>query len=174
LPADLENGRSSDGADRDPEQRRYLERFAMALADAGYPRTAARVFSALLLSPDGSSTAAELGELLGVGPSAVSGGVNYLLRTGMAIRERRPRQRRDHYRVHQVAWFEALTSSDSVYRRFEDVAREGAEIFGSRTEIGARLAHTERFFAFLRAEIPKLALTWNDLDRDGPERTSTA
>jgi DNA-binding transcriptional regulator GbsR (MarR family) len=60
-------------------------------------RIRARVFSALLLSPDGKQTATELGELLGVGPSAISGGVNYLLRTGMAVREREPGQRRDHY-----------------------------------------------------------------------------
>ncbi|QFU89659.1 hypothetical protein [Amycolatopsis sp. YIM 10] len=80
----------------------------------------------------------------------------------MAVREREPGQRRDHYRVHQVAWFEALTTSDSVYRRFKDVAREGTDIFGSQTEIGTRLAHTERFFAFLRAEIPQLMRKWKD------------
>jgi DNA-binding transcriptional regulator GbsR (MarR family) len=168
MEVDEENSRVRDEAGQDAEQRRYLERFAMVLADSGYPRMAARVFSALLLSPDGKRTAAELGELLDVGPSAVSGGVNYLLRTGMAVREREPGQRRDHYRVHQVAWFEALTTSDSVYRRFEDVSREGAEIFGSRTEVGTRLAHTERFFAFLRAEIPQLMRKWKELDTHRP------
>jgi predicted transcriptional regulator len=157
----------SDGTSQDAEEQRFLERFAMVLSDSGYPRMAARVFSALLLSPDGTRTAAELAELLGVGPSAISGGINYLLRTGMAVRERDPGQRRDHYSVHQLAWFEALTTSDNVYRRFEDVAHEGTGIFGTRTEVGARLAQTERFFAFLRKEIPQLMQKWKDLDATG-------
>lgn len=78
----------SDGPSQDAEQRRYLDRFAMVLADSGYPRMAAKVFSALLPSPDGKRTAAELGEQPEVGPSAIPGGVNYLLRTGMAVRGR--------------------------------------------------------------------------------------
>ncbi|CAM3906690.1 MarR family transcriptional regulator [Kibdelosporangium persicum] len=154
----------NDGTNQDSDERRFLERFAVVLSDSGYPRMAARVFSALLLSPNGKRTAAELVELLGVGPSAISGGINYLLRTGMAVRERDPGQRRDHYGVHQLAWFEALTSSDNVYRRFEDVAHEGTKIFGTRTEVGARLAQTERFFAFLREEIPQLMRKWRELD----------
>ncbi|MCG8925647.1 GbsR/MarR family transcriptional regulator [Lentzea sp. CC55] len=157
----------NDGTSQDTEERRFLERFAVVLSDSGYPRMAARVFSALLMSPTGKRTAAELVELLGVGPSAISGGINYLLRTGMAIRERDPGQRRDHYGVHQLAWFEALTSSDSVYRRFEDVAKEGTKIFGPDTEVGARLAQTERFFAFLRQEIPQLMRKWREMDSSG-------
>ncbi|MBP2327940.1 putative transcriptional regulator [Kibdelosporangium banguiense] len=159
----------SDATSQDTEERRFLERFAVVLSDSGYPRMAARVFSALLLSPNGTRTAAELAELLGVGPSAISGGINYLLRTGMAVRERDPGQRRDHYSVHHVAWFEALTSSDTIYRRFEDIAREGTEIFGTRTDVGDRLAQTQRFFAFLREEIPQLTRKWKNLDAHRPD-----
>ncbi len=93
--------------------------------------------------------------------------MKYLLRTGMAVRERDPGQRRDHYSVHQVAWFEALTSSDTVYRRFEDIAHEGTEIFGTQTEVGVRLAQTERFFAFLREAIPQLMQQRKDRDAAG-------
>ncbi|GAA3219955.1 GbsR/MarR family transcriptional regulator [Nonomuraea helvata] len=85
----------------------FLERFAMLMPESGYPRMAARVFAALLVSDDGSLTAAELADRLQVGPSAISGAVKYLMRIGMVSRKRDPGERRDRYRVDQMAWFTA-------------------------------------------------------------------
>jgi DNA-binding transcriptional regulator GbsR (MarR family) len=151
-------------AGRDAVAREFLERFAVVLSDSGYPRMAARVFSALLLSPDGKRTAAELGELLDVSPSAISGAMKYLMHTGIATREREPGERVDHYRVRQNAWFEASTASDAIYSRFEEVSAEGVAVFGAETPQGSRLAETQRFFAFLRDEIPRLMRDWAELD----------
>ena len=53
--------------------RRFIERFALDLADAGMPRMPARVFAAILSAEDGRCTAAELAQLLRVSPAAVSG-----------------------------------------------------------------------------------------------------
>ncbi|MEU6712193.1 MarR family transcriptional regulator [Nonomuraea sp. NPDC046802] len=142
------------------DARGFRERFAMVMSESGYPRMAARVFAALLVSDDGSLTAAELAEELQVGPSAISGAVKYLMRVGMVIRERDPGERRDRYRVDQVAWFTAAVSSDEVFRRFEDGAREGLKVFDVGTPVGARLEETRRFFAFLRREVPQLLTKW--------------
>jgi DNA-binding transcriptional regulator GbsR (MarR family) len=153
-------------ADRRPaaDAMAFLERFAVIMSDAGYPRMAARVLAALLIADDGRRTAAELADLLQVGPPAVSGAVKYLTQVGMVARERAPGERRDRYRVDHTAWYAAAASSDEVFRRFEDGARDGVEVLGTDTPAGARMDETRRFFAFLRAEVPQLLHKWNEVN----------
>lgn len=142
----------------------FLERFAMIMSESGYPRMAARVFAALLVSDDGRLTAAELAERLQVGPPAISGAVKYLMHVGMVARERDPGERRDSYRIDHVAWFTAALSSDAIFRRFEEGAREGLEVFDLDTPVGARLEETRRFFGFLRREVPQLMVKWQEME----------
>ena len=98
------------GAGRDEEAvRRFIERFALDLSDAGMARMPARAFAAILSTDDGRCTAAELAELLQVSPAAVSGAVRYLLQVRLVSREREPGERRDHYRISSDTWYEAIT-----------------------------------------------------------------
>ena len=86
---------SADAAGRDADAvRRFIERLASVLADAGFPRMPARVFAALLASEPGRLNAAELAELLQVSPAAVSGSVRYLSQVGLVSRESEPGSRR--------------------------------------------------------------------------------
>ncbi|MCG5213401.1 MarR family transcriptional regulator [Streptosporangium soli] len=145
------------------DERWFLEHFAMIMSGSGYPRMAARVFSAILLSEEGRRTAGELAEVLDAGPPAISGAVKYLTQVGMVIRERAPGQRRDHYRIHESAWYGALGPANEVFRRFEEGAREGVAVFGADTPIGARLEETRSFFAYLGAEVPRMLRTWSEM-----------
>jgi DNA-binding transcriptional regulator GbsR (MarR family) len=72
----------------------------------------ARVFVALLVSDDGRRTAAELAEMLKVSPAAISNAVRYLQQVRLAVREREPGERRDHYRLYDDTWYEAVTQRD--------------------------------------------------------------
>ncbi|MFI7701716.1 GbsR/MarR family transcriptional regulator [Nonomuraea sp. NPDC049480] len=108
-----------------------------------------------------------------VGPSAVSGAVKYLMRVGIVTRERDPGERRDHYRVDQTAWYKAAASSDEVFRRFEEGARDGADVLGTDTPAGARMDETRRFFAFLRSEVPLLLHKWNELNAQPAEQPAS-
>ena len=158
------------GGDQESAAARFLERFAMIMSESGYPRMAARVFAAILISEEGRLTAAELAGQLRAGPPAISGAVKYLMSVGMITRERDPGQRRDHYRVDQSAWYKAALSSDEVYRRFEEGAHDGLAVFSPDTPAGARLEEIQRFFAFLRSEIPGLLHKWqqlNTVSKDG-------
>jgi DNA-binding transcriptional regulator GbsR (MarR family) len=88
------------GTGRDDEAvRRFIERFALTMAEAGMPRMAWRVLAAILSAEDGRCTAAELAEMLRVSPAAVSGAVRYLLQVELITREREPGERRHHYRT---------------------------------------------------------------------------
>jgi DNA-binding transcriptional regulator GbsR (MarR family) len=146
----------------DEEIAAFIERYAEALTRSGWPRMMSRVFSCLMASEDGRRTAAELSELLHVGAPAISGGVKALLQSGLVVREREPGQRRDHYRVREDVWFRAVTGNDANLARWQEASEEGARLLGPDTEAGARFDETRRFFAFLRAELPRLMERWHE------------
>lgn len=151
----------ADGSGRDEAAvSRFVEWFALTLAEAGFPRMAARVFVGILIADDGRRTAAELAELLQVSPAAVSGGVRYLVQVGLAVREREPGQRRDHYRVHDDLWYEAITREGEMFARWEKGLADGVEALDPSTPAGARVDDTRKFFAFMRGEFPQLMTKW--------------
>ncbi|WP_045703013.1 GbsR/MarR family transcriptional regulator [Streptomyces rubellomurinus] len=139
---------------------RFVERFALHLSEAGFPRMPARVFVAILVSEDGQRTAAELGEVLRVSPAAVSGAVQYLVQVGLVARDRKPGERRDHYRLYDDTWYEALTRQDSLYTRWEQDLRDGMAAVGPDSAAGARLEETRQFFGFLREEFSRVMDDW--------------
>ena len=97
-------------AGRDEEAvRRFIERFALNLVEAGMARMPARVFAGVLVAEDGRQTAAELAELLQVSPAAISGAIRYLTQLRLVSREREPGERIDHYRISSDTWYEAVT-----------------------------------------------------------------
>jgi DNA-binding transcriptional regulator GbsR (MarR family) len=160
------------GAGRDEEAvRRFIERFAVTMADAGMPRMPARVFAAILSAEDGRCTAADLAAGLGVSPAAVSGAVRYLLQTQLISREREPGERRDHYRTSGGNWYEAMAQRDAIMARWEQDLQEGIKAVGPDTPAGHRLEETRRFYAFLREELAAILRHWRarrDATSTGP------
>ncbi|MFC4908447.1 GbsR/MarR family transcriptional regulator [Actinomadura gamaensis] len=139
---------------------RFVERFASTLADAGWPRMAARVFVALLATDSGALTAAELSDELRVSPAAVSGAVRYLSHLDLISREREIGTRRDLYRVDNEAWQGALSNRDQALVRWAAGLAEGSELLGPDTPAGRRLAESAEFFEFIRREIQTIMERW--------------
>ena len=151
------------GSTRDLDAlRRFIERFASALADAGMARMPARVFVALLATDAGRLTAAELAELLQVSPAAISGAVRYLEQVNLVSREGEPGSRRDYYRVHDDAWYEAALQRERLLARWQASTREGIEVLGADTPAGRRLAETLEFYDFIGGEMPALLERWRE------------
>jgi DNA-binding transcriptional regulator GbsR (MarR family) len=152
------------GVGRDEEAvRRFVERFALDLTDSGMARMPARVFAALLANDAGRLTAAELAELLGVSPAAISGAVRYLSQIGMVSRGREPGERRDHYQVSSDMWYEVLARRDQLLLRWEQDLQDGIKAVGPDTPAGVRLEENRRYFEFLRHEAPKVMARWQEL-----------
>jgi DNA-binding transcriptional regulator GbsR (MarR family) len=141
---------------------RFVESFAAVLTEAGFPRMPARVFGALLASDSGTMTSMELADLLRVSPAAISGGVRYLMQINLVSREHEPGSRRDRYRVHNDAWYEAMARRDRVLSRCEHSLREGIELFGRDTGAGARMAETLAFFEFIQSQLHMLLVRWRE------------
>ena len=149
------------GRQRDPEAvALFIARFASALVDPGMAGMPSRVFVALLASDSGRLSSSELAEVLAVSPAAISSAVRYLTQLNPASRERQPGSRRDYYRVHEDAWYEAAIRRDQMLARWKTSAAEGVEALGRNTPAGARIAETVAFFECLQTEMPALLQRW--------------
>jgi predicted transcriptional regulator len=151
--------------DRDPAAvRRFIETFTGHLAQAGFPRTPARIFVALLTSDSSSLTAAELAELLETSPASVSSGVRYLIQTGLIVAEGEPGTRRHHYRMPDNVWQDIVRLRDRLFTRWAAELRRGADVLGPGSPAGARMTDTVRYFEFISAEMSGLLARWDEVN----------
>jgi hypothetical protein len=149
------------GPARDDEAvRRFVERFALNLTEAGMARMPARVFATVLVAEDGRRTAAELAGQLSVSPAAVSGAVRYLTQLRLLARGREPGERVDHYRVSSGTWYEAIARRDEMVARWLVDLADGVKAVGPGTAAGARLEETRAFFTYLLEEVPRMLDRW--------------
>jgi DNA-binding transcriptional ArsR family regulator len=147
--------------ERDDEAvSKFIERFALVLAESGVPRMPARVFVGLLASEDGQLTAGELADLLSVSPAAISGAVRYLTQVHLVVREREPGSKRDHYRVRGSSWYESAMNREHLLTLWSEALLEGMGAVGENTDAGARLRESVEFFEFLQVEIPLVLDRW--------------
>jgi DNA-binding transcriptional regulator GbsR (MarR family) len=152
-------------AHRDPaDVRRFIERFTALLAQAGFPRTPARIFVALLTADDSSLTAAQLADLLQTSPASVSSGARYLVQVGLITAEGEPGSRRQHYRMSVDVWQDIVTLRDRQFTRWAAELTDGVRILGSDTPAGLRMAQTVRYFEFISAEMAGLLERWRQRD----------
>jgi DNA-binding MarR family transcriptional regulator len=155
------DARSSAGPDA-IAVRRFVERFALLLTDAGWPRMPARVFACLLADEKDSLTAGELAARLSVSPAAVSGAVRYLVQLGLIVRDREPGSRSDHYAVDDLVWQRTWIERLRQLRRWQDSLTEGIGTVGPDSGAVHRLGEARRFFAFIEAEMAGVLDRWRE------------
>jgi len=139
---------------------RFIERLADLLVNTGISRMPSRVFAALMVSEEGSLTAAELAERLRASPAAVSGAVRYLIGVRMIERRRPIGSRRDEYWLHGENWFELLMHRDQLLLAWANQMKDGAATVGADTSAGRRMNHTAMFFDFLYDEMHAVMDRW--------------
>jgi len=140
---------------------RVVERLASRITEIGMPRMPARVLAALIASPDGALTAAELGERLSISSGAVSTAVQSLVRIGLITREYVPGSRRDLYRIREDPWPEVFGIRSRWLLSFADTAAENAdELDGDADGSGARLAEMRDFALFVVPKLDEIVVAW--------------
>lgn len=155
----------SAGAARSDAVARFVERFALLLTEAGWPRTPARVFACLLADDDGRLTARELATRLQISPAAVSGGVRYLAQVHLVVRERDPGARRDHYRCADDVWARSFQQQTAQLKRWEEGLAEGVALIGADTPAGRRLDDSRALFRLMQDELPAMLQRWQEEHR---------
>jgi DNA-binding transcriptional regulator GbsR (MarR family) len=154
-------------SDGDDALLRFIERFALMLTEAGWPRMPARVFACLLCEDSGWLTAGGLASRLRVSPAAISGAVRYLIQIGLVSREREPGARTDHYRIDDDPWYEAITRRNDALVRWDEALAEGVKMLGAGAAAGRRLEESREFFAFLHDEMAQMMERWRQRQRAG-------
>lgn len=154
------------GTSRDPVAvRGFIERFTAQLTQAGFPRTPARIFVALLTSDSSRLTAAELGELLQASPASISGGVRYLIQVGLVAADGEPGSRRQHYWMSERVWQDIVRLRDRQFTRWAAELQEGVRILGAGSPAGLRMAETVSYFEFISSEMAGLLARWDSRDQ---------
>jgi DNA-binding MarR family transcriptional regulator len=144
------------------EVSQFVERFAGILTNSGVPSMSARVMGAMLVSPNGTLTAAELAESLKISQPAVSGAVRQLIQVSFISRERLPGSRKDHYRIREDVFAAILERRNLALSEWEASSRNGAALFGHDTPVGRRLVEAADFFAFIHADMDQMIKNWRE------------
>ncbi|MFK4085587.1 GbsR/MarR family transcriptional regulator [Kribbella sp. NPDC020789] len=144
-----------------PEEiSQYVERFAGVMANSGVPTMSARVMGRMLVSPNGTMTAAELAETLQISQPAVSGAVRQLIQMSFISRERMPGSRKDHYRIREDVFAAILERRNQALTEWAAASSHGAGLFGPDTTVGRRLAEAADFFTFVHADLEQTMKEW--------------
>nr|WP_308102897.1 MULTISPECIES: helix-turn-helix domain-containing protein [unclassified Nocardia] len=135
----------------------YMADLAAILVETGMPRTAAGVMACLFTSETSSRTAAELAQYLRVSAATISKAVGLLQQHGLIRRDRDGRSRRHRYSLDENAGLHSAVIGVRANQRFASTALRGAEIFGTDTTVGIRLASAGRFLELLGDDILRAA-----------------
>lgn len=162
-PAAPAAGDPADVVRLEPGVRRIpdaAETSAAVLTAAGFPKMPARALMALVVSEDGALTAAELADVLGASPAAVSGAVRYLQTVGFAHRVSQPGSRRDRYALPEDLWYVATLRQNPVYDRLGSLSANLADELPAGSAARARAEDMARFYRFIAQRMPGLLDEW--------------
>lgn len=130
------------------------------LVRTGLARMPARVFAFLSTAESGGSTAAELVHRLRVSPASISTAVSYLHEQRMIRREREPQQRAYRYVIDEDVWYHSALASAQRSASVAAAAKRGADLLGTDTPAGHRLAEMSAFLDVLSGDLVERAQHW--------------
>lgn len=149
-------------------EARAVERLASRFAETGLPRMSARVFAALLVSPTGALTAAEIGQFLSISSGTVSTALQSLVRIGLISRENQPGSRRDLYRVREDPWPDVFAIRSLWLREFAKAAMEDIDLLDESNTAGrARLTDMREFSLFVMPKLEQIVADWREYRASG-------
>jgi len=150
----------NDAAPIDPAVTEFSEQLAATLAAAGFPRMAARVLMALMVTESGRATAEELTARLGVSAAAVSGAVRFLQSMAIVRRHSIAGTRRHQYELGDHPWYDATSSQGALYTQLIGLSEKGLAAMPEGSAMAARTAEMVDYFRFVRERIPQLSAEW--------------
>ncbi|MFI5957080.1 GbsR/MarR family transcriptional regulator [Cryptosporangium sp. NPDC051539] len=139
----------------------YRERFALLMTSMGLQRMVARVYAALVVTEEPTTTMPELAETLQASAGAISGAIKTLTTIGLVERVPAPGSRRDHYRIADNGWYDSVMHKYNVLMgEVINLAADGVEAVGADTVAGHRLGEMRDFYAFMSSEVQDMLPRW--------------
>jgi DNA-binding transcriptional ArsR family regulator len=138
--------------------RKYQDWLTTVLVEMGLSRMTASVLTCIAITDSGSLSAAELVQRLRVSPASISKAVSYLEEQGLLRRERSAR--RELYIFDDDAWLRAWMVSARTNAMLAGAALQGADILGTSTPAGARMAQMGHFLKLVGDDMIGAAEHW--------------
>ncbi|WP_406194881.1 helix-turn-helix domain-containing protein [Kitasatospora sp. NBC_01560] len=162
----------ADGRGRDPRVvRDVAESIAKLIEQQGMPAMTAKVLVCLLVTDEGTLTAADLVQQLQVSPASVSHAVAFLEQQGLLRRERVPGQRRERYAIDGEIWLRSTLAAVQMHRALVTELRSAAEALGPATPVGARFGDSAEFLTLMSETLQQVVDQWRQgrADRDAAD-----
>lgn len=139
----------------------FVEDFALALSQLGFPRMPARVFALAIAAPEESLTAREIADRLGVSAAAVSGAVRYLGTLNLIRRFRTPGERVDRFGLGDEVWEPVFAAEIAAYGPLTEMCERALDD-GQLVGLGrTRVEETRDFLEFMTKEMGELVRRWH-------------
>ena len=138
----------------------FVEEFGLMLADLGFPRMPARVFSLVLAAPEESLTARELAGRLQVSPAAISGAVRYLGTLNLVRRTRRTGERLDRFGLGEEVWAPVFEAELVAYRPLLQSCERALASGALKGKGAERVEETREFLEFMSVEMEQMLVRW--------------
>jgi len=144
----------------DEARQEFVEAAALYFERLGLSRTSGRVLGTLLVSSEGSADAPELCADLAVAKSSMSVALRRLEAGGLVERYRRPRERRDRYRLADDIFGRAFQLKMAEFTTVQELVEQGLSVVGDDPVARRRLRSMADMYAFMAREFPKLLDQW--------------
>jgi DNA-binding transcriptional regulator GbsR (MarR family) len=150
-----------------PDQRSAtMDRLAATLEASGFPRSMARVYSALMLAEGEGLSTSELMDDLGVSKASITGAMHFLLGTELVERYRVRGSREAHYRILKGRWGAILSKKFAAYPIVRDTVADAISQAAS-PEAKERLQEMYDVYAFFATELQDVMSRWNARNEEG-------
>lgn len=144
-------------------QKQLIERLGVAHEQNGFPRAESRILSLLLISDVNELTFEEIHEYLGLSKSAVSNGLNSLMRYGRVEYITRPGDRKRYFRSNVSNFPKEIHNKFCGMLEIKEVMKEVlAQRDPETVEFNQGIAELIDFMDFMQGEIPALLKRWAD------------
>lgn len=143
-------------------QLAYIEDLAATITASGVQRMPARVYAAILISEEGSMTAAELATTLQVSPAAISTAVRWLNQIGMVARRSVPGSRREQYVIDSESLIRLIAHDTRALSAWVTGFARGREVVAPDGAADQRLSELQEFFVFLIEEMDGVMSRWQE------------
>jgi DNA-binding MarR family transcriptional regulator len=134
-------------------QEGFVEKFGL-LAEAGLPRSVARMLGWLIICEPRHQSAQQLKTTLKLSGGAVSSGASILVRAGFATRITFPGDRRTYYQFEPHGWQRLLRSRIEILGQARSIAEQALTASGDRSH--GRLREMRDFYAWFESSLTRL------------------
>jgi biotin operon repressor len=112
----------------------------------GLPPIMGRILAWLMICDPPEQSGAEIAAATGASRASISTNIRLLAEIGLVQRSTRPGKRTTYYRMHDNTWENVMRRRLGGMAAFRELAREGTELVGPRSQRAHRLIATCEFF----------------------------